>query len=96
MKKRVGLSIAALSVLAVAAVGFTSYQSSYSTTPYVPPVVEPLADGDDGTFDGLLRLAETSPRASTVKVLWTHGMCTHPPTWVDGRMNRLMAELPKR
>ena len=89
MKKRVGLSIAALSVLAVASAGFASYRSSYST-PYATPVVEALAAGDDGTFDGLLRLAETSPRSSTVKVLWTHGMCTHPPSWVDSRMRRLV------
>ena len=61
MKKRVGLSIAALCVLAVASAGFTSYRSSYST-PYATPVVEALAAGDDGSFDGLLRLAETSPR----------------------------------
>ena len=89
MKKRVGLSIAALSVLAVASAGFASYRSSYST-PYATPVVEALAAGDDGTFDGLLRLAETSPRSSTVKVLWTHGMCTHPPSWIDSRMRRLV------
>jgi hypothetical protein len=86
--KRVGLSIAALCVLAVASAGFTSYQRSYSA-PYATPVVESLADGDDGAFDGLLNLAETSP-GSTVKVLWTHGMCTHPPNWVDGRMRRLV------
>ena len=89
VKKRVGWSIAALCVLAVAFAGFASYQSSYST-PYATPVVEALAAGDDGTFDGLLKLAETSPRSSTVKVLWTHGMCTHPPSWVDGRMQRLV------
>jgi hypothetical protein len=88
VKKRVGWSIAALCVLAVASAGFTSYQRSYST-PYATPVVEALANGDDGTFDGLLALAETSPR-STVKVLWTHGMCTHPPSWIDSRMRRLV------
>ena len=87
--KRVGLSIAALCVLAVASAGFTSYQRSYST-PYATPVVEALADGDAGTFDGLLNLAEASPRSSTVKVLWTHGMCTHPPSWIDDRLRRLV------
>ena len=86
--KKVGWSIVALCVLAVAFAGFTSYQRSYSA-PYATPVVESLSAGDDGTFDGLLNLAETSPR-STVKVLWTHGMCTHPPNWVDGRMRRLV------
>jgi hypothetical protein len=89
VKKSVGWSIAALCILAVAFAGVTSYQSSYST-PYATPVVQALAAGDDGSFDGLLKLAETSPRASTVKVLWTHGMCTHPPGWVDGRMQRLV------
>src|SRR5260370_3059342 len=87
--KKVGWSIAALCVLIVASAGFTSYQRSYST-PYATPVVEALADGDAGTFDGLLNLAETSPRSSTVKALWTHGMCTHPPTWIDDRMRRLV------
>ena len=86
--KRVGWSIVALCVLAVAYAGFTSYQRSYSA-PYATPVIESLADGDDGAFDGLLNLAETSPR-STVRVLWTHGMCTHPPGWIDGRMRRLV------
>jgi hypothetical protein len=87
--KRVGWSIAALCVLAIASAGFASYQRSYST-PYATPVVEALVAGDDGSFDGLLKLAETSPRASTVKVLWTHGMCTHPPNWIDSRMRRLV------
>jgi hypothetical protein len=87
--KRVGWSIAALCVLAAASAGFTSYQTSYST-PYATPVVEALADGDAGSFDGLLNLAETSPRFSTVRVLWTHGMCTHPPSWIDDRMRRLV------
>ena len=31
-----------------------------------------------------------SPTRPTVKVLWTHGMCTHLPGWVDGRMQRLV------
>jgi hypothetical protein len=87
--KKVGWSIAALCVLAAASVGFTSYQRSYST-PYATPVVEALADGDAGTFDGLLDFAAASPGSSTVKVLWTHGMCTHPPTWIDDRMRRLV------
>jgi len=89
VQKRVGWSIAALCVLAVASAGFTSYQRSYSA-PYATPVVEALADGDAGTFDGLLNLAEASPRSSTVKVLWTHGMCTHPPSWIDDRLRRLV------
>jgi hypothetical protein len=89
VKKKVGWSIAALCVLAVAAVGFTSYQGSYST-PYATPVVEALAAGDDGAFDGLLTLAESLPPSATVKVLWTHGMCTHPPGWIDDRMTRLV------
>ena len=95
---RVGLSIAALCVLAVAAVGFTSYRRSYST-PYATPVVEALTNGDAGAFEGLLDLAENLPPSSTVKVLWTHGMCTHPPGWIDDRMTgswKQWAELPKQ
>jgi hypothetical protein len=87
--KRVGWSIAALCVLATASAGFTSYQSSYST-PYATPVVEPLTEGDGGSFEGLLTLAENLPPSATLKVLWTHGMCTHPPGWIDDRMSRLV------
>src|ERR1700704_3832638 len=87
--KRVGWSIAALCVLAAASAGFTSYQSSYST-PYATPVVEPLTNGDAGTFEGLLTLAENLPPSATLKVLWTHGMCTHRPGWIDDRMSRLV------
>jgi hypothetical protein len=87
--KRVGRSIAALCVLAVASAGFVYYQRSYSS-PYATPVVESLADGDPGSFEGLLSLAESLPPSATLKVLWTHGMCTHPPGWIDDRMRRLV------
>ena len=87
--KRVAWSIAALCVLAAAFAGFTLYQRSYST-PYATPVVEALTEGDGGTFEGLLTLAENLPPSATVKVLWTHGMCTHPPGWIDDRMSRLV------
>jgi hypothetical protein len=86
--KRVGLSIAVLCVLAASA-GFTYYKMS-SSSPYDTPVVESLAGGDAGSFDGLLTLAKSLPPSSTVKVLWTHGMCTHPPTWINDRMRRLV------
>ena len=83
--KSVGLWIAALVALAAGSAGVTQH-----STPYATPVVEKPTDGDAGTFDGLLDLAEASP-SSIVKVLWTHGMCTHPPSWVDDRVKRLVA-----
>ena len=86
--KSVGWSIAVLCVLAVAAAGYIYYQRSYST-PYATPVVEALTEGDGGSFDGLLTLAENVPPSGTVRVLWTHGMCTHPPDWINDRMRRL-------
>jgi hypothetical protein len=83
--KSVGLWIAALVALAAGSAGVTQH-----STPFATPVVEKPTDGDAGTFDGLLDLAEASP-SSIVKVLWTHGMCTHPPSWVDDRVKRLVA-----
>ncbi len=65
-----------------------AYDSPYST----PIVEKPTAD-DAGTFDGLLSLAESLPPSSSVKVLWTHGMCTHPASWVDDRMRRLVVSI---
>jgi hypothetical protein len=82
--KSVALWIAAVVALAAGTAGVTQH-----STPYATPLVEKPADGDAGTFDGLLNLAETSP-SSIVRVLWTHGMCTHPPSWVDDRMKRLV------
>lgn len=83
--KSVGLWIATVCVLAVASAGFTQYSTPYST-----PIVEKPGDGDAGTFDGLLDLAEGLPPSSIVRVLWTHGMCTHPPSWIDDRVKRLV------
>ena len=57
------------------------------------PVVEKPSDDDAGTFHGLLGLAESLPPSSSLKVLWTHGMCTHPSSWVDDRMKRLVASI---
>jgi hypothetical protein len=62
-----------------------------SLTPYSTPLVEQPAPGDSGAFDGLLDLAASSPSSSPVRVLWIHGMCTHPPTWVDDRLQRLLS-----
>ena len=82
--KSVALWMATLCVVAAASAGFTQYSAPYST-----PVVEKPADGDAGSFEGLLNLAEALPPSSVVKVLWTHGMCTHPPGWIDDRVKRL-------
>jgi hypothetical protein len=62
-------------------------------SPYATPVVEKPTAGDAGTFDGLLGVAESLPPGSSMKILWTHGMCTHPPGWVDDRMKRLVASV---
>jgi hypothetical protein len=74
-------------IVAAASVGFLT--GPFYSTPYATPVVERPAAGDAGTFDGLLNLAEALPPSSIVKVLWTHGMCTHPPSWIDDRVKRL-------
>ena len=47
-------------------------------TPYATPLVEKPSAEDAGTFHGLLSLAQSLPPRSALKVLWTHGMCTHP------------------
>src|SRR5262245_10660924 len=87
--RRVGVWLAALCVIAAAAVGLAQYLSPYST-PYATPVVEKPSDTDAGSFDGLLDLAQALPSSSVVRVLWTHGMCTHPQSWIDDRVKQLV------
>ena len=63
--------------------------TSSTVSPFATPIVETPVVGDYGAFHGVVDLAESLPRGSSVKVLWTHGMCTHPPSWVDDRIHRL-------
>lgn len=93
--KRAGLWVAVASVLAAASAGLAPYAMPYSS-PYSLPIVERPAAEDAGAFEGLLGLAGKLPPSSKLKVLWTHGMCTHPPTWVDDRMKRLEAAVGGR
>lgn len=82
-----------LGLLTFATTEFLPHSIAYDS-PYSTPFVERPADEDAGTFDGLLSLTESlPPSSSTIKVLWTHGMCTHPPSWVDDRMKRLVAAI---
>lgn len=81
-----------LGILTFASTEYLPHSIAYDT-PYSTPVVEKLADGDTGSFDGLLTLAESLPPSSSIKVLWTHGMCTHPASWVDDRIKRLTASI---
>jgi len=82
--KIAGLAIVAFLLLVVDHAGLS---------PYSTPVVERPAPGDPGGFDGLLDLAAMSSPSSPVRVLWTHGMCTHPPTWADDRLQRLLSAM---
>lgn len=88
--KSIALWTAALALVGAASAGFAPDSMTYAR-PYATPVVERLSDKDAGTFHGLLGLAESLPPSSSLKVLWTHGMCTHPASWVDDRMKRLVA-----
>ncbi|GEP57912.1 hypothetical protein [Reyranella soli] len=81
-----------LGILTFASTEYLPHSIAYET-PYSTPVVEKLTDGDPGTFDGLLTLAESLPPSSSIKVLWTHGMCSHPASWVDDRMKRLTTSI---
>lgn len=72
---------------ALAAVALLVTSSGY--TPYAMPYVEQPAADDAGSFDGLIDLAKSLPASTPVKVLWTHGMCTHPSSWVDDRLQLL-------
>jgi hypothetical protein len=90
--RRVAFWTAALVLLAGASTGFLPRSLPYAT-PYSTPFVEKPTEGDSGAFDGLLDLAESLPPSAAMKVLWTHGMCTHPPGWVDDRMKRLVASI---
>lgn len=88
--RSIALWTAALALVGAAAAGLAPDSLTYAT-PYATPVVEKPSDEDAGTFHGLLSLVESLPPSSTLKVLWTHGMCTHPSSWVDDRMKRLVA-----
>lgn len=88
--KSIALWTAALALVGAASAGFAPDSITYAT-PYATPVVEKPSADDAGTFDGLLSLAQSLPPSSSLKVLWTHGMCTHPSNWVDDRMKRLAA-----
>ena len=90
--KLMAASIGTVAVLAATVTGFAPGSTPYST-PYDLPFVEKPADDDAGAFDGLLTLAEALPPSSTLNVLWTHGMCTHHPSWVDERLNKLTLAL---
>lgn len=78
--KTVGLWIAVATGLAAV---------SSDVVPYATPMIEAPLVGDAGAFHGMLDLAESLPPGSSVRVLWTHGMCSHPPDWVDDRVERL-------
>jgi len=90
--KSIALWTAALALVGAASAGFAPDSMTYAT-PYATPVVERPGAQDAGTFHGLLGLAESLPPSSSLKVLWTHGMCTHPSSWVDDRMRRLVASI---
>ena len=81
-----------LGLLTFATTEFLPHSIAYET-PYSTPVVERPTDEDAGAFEGLLTLAESLPPSSSIKVLWTHGMCTHPASWVDDRLKRLVASI---
>jgi hypothetical protein len=93
--KSIALWVSALVLVGAASAGFAPDSIPY-TTPYATPVVEKPTPEDAGTFDGLLSLAESLPPSSSLKVLWTHGMCSHPPSWVDDRIQRLVASIGGR
>jgi hypothetical protein len=90
--KSIGLWAAGLVLAATASTGFVPHSMPYAT-PYSIPVVENPSVDDHGTFDGLLTIAGSLPPSSSLKVLWTHGMCTHRPDWIDDRMARLAAAI---
>lgn len=90
--KSISLWAVALVLVAAASTGFMPDSMPY-TTPYATPVVENPSKDDHGAFDGLLNLAESLPPSSSMNVLWTHGMCTHYPEWVDDRIRRLVASV---
>lgn len=81
-----------LGLLTFASTEYLPYSIAYDT-PYSTPIVEKPTAEDAGTFDGLVTLAQSLPPSSSMKVLWTHGMCTHPASWVDDRMKRLVASI---
>lgn len=89
MKRRVWLALG-VALAAAVAVGAVLYPR-LNELPYATPIVEKPADGGPDSFPGLLDLVAAAAPGAPVRVLWTHGMCTHPPSWVDERAKKLAA-----
>lgn len=60
------------------------------TMPYPTPEIEAVQGAGPNEFAGLRELMD---RSGGVRVLWTHGMCTHRETWVEDRANRVSIAL---
>lgn len=89
---RRGWLILAAVLVAAGAVGAVLYPK-LDEMPYATPVVEKPADGGAASFPGLLDLMAQAPPGTPVRVVWTHGMCTHPPSWAEERAERLAAAI---
>lgn len=87
---RRGWLILGFAVVAAGVAGAVLYPQ-LDDTPYATPVVETPADGRAASFPGLLDLMAQAAPGTPVRVVWTHGMCTHPPSWVDERAERMAA-----
>lgn len=88
--KRRGWLVVGAALAALVAVGAVLYPR-LDEMPYATPIVEQPADGGAASFPGLLDLMAQAAPGTPVRVLWTHGMCTHPASWVDERANKLAA-----
>lgn len=60
------------------------------STTYPTPVIEPVQGTGPQEFAGLRELMD---RPEGLRVLWTHGMCTHSEAWVADRANRVSIAL---
>lgn len=78
----IGRSVPALMALGLLA--------ACASTPMPIPVIEPVQGAGPQEFAGLRELTGI---ANGVRVLWTHGMCTHTEGWVADRANRVSVAL---
>jgi len=62
--------------------------------PYARPIVAQEPGAQDASFDGIRDLVTQAARHNaTLHVIWTHGMCTHDPSWVADWVTRVTTTL---
>jgi hypothetical protein len=68
--------------LRIAVVCLLGLMGAACTKPYDPPDISGFPQESDASFPGLRQLLTADP---PLRVIWTHGMCTHDIAWAKSR-----------